>query len=225
MKMNSATVFVIDDEEGAARTLEGMLRSAGYQVDGHVASNQILSPHERDAPCCLVLDLAASTVDGREVQSQLAASTDHRPVILLSGAGSIIATTAGAVRTGAVTFLTGPVHSEDLFAAIDEALRFDAIERQRRSYREIIARRFASLTPREREVFAHVVAGRLNKQIAADLGTVVKTIKVHRARVMQKMGARSLAQLVQFAAYLDVSGESAGPPLPSPPSCAGVPSR
>ncbi len=198
-----ATVFVVDDDADVRRALGRLLRSAAYDVRLFSSSAEFLAAHDPDLAGCVILDLAMPDMNGLEVQASLAASGCPRPVIFLSGNGSI-ATSVTAMRAGAVTFLTKPVENRDLFSAIDEGLRIDAEERARGSRRHAVVERLETLTPRERQVLAHVVAGRLNKQIAAELGTVVKTIKVHRARVMQKMGVRSLAQLVRIAASVGV---------------------
>lgn len=198
-----STVFVVDDDADVRRALGRLLRSVAYETQLFSSSGEFLAAHDSELPGCLILDLAMPEMNGLEVQASLAATGCHRPIIFLSGNGSI-ATSVTAMRAGAVTFLTKPVENCDLFAAVDEGLRLDAEERARGLRRHAVSERLATLTPRERQVLTHVVAGRLNKQIAADLGTVVKTIKVHRARVMQKMGVRSLAQLVRIATSVGV---------------------
>lgn len=203
----SATVFVVDDDIDVRRALSRLLQSAGYETRGFASSAEFLAEHDPDVAGCVILDLAMPGISGLEVQAALTACGRCRPVIFLSGNGSI-ATTVAAMRAGAVTFLTKPARKHDLFAAIDEGLRIDAESRARISLHRDIEERLATLTPREREVLLHVVAGRLNKQTAADLGTVVKTIKVHRARIMKKMGARSLAQLVRLATSVGIVAPS-----------------
>jgi FixJ family two-component response regulator len=207
MSKPAPIVFLVDDDADVRRSLGRLLRSAKYDTRVFGSSAEFLAVHDPELAGCLILDLAMPDMNGLEVQASLAASGCPRPVIFLSGNGSI-ATSVTAMRAGAVTFLTKPVENRDLFAAVDEGLRLDAEERTRGSHRHAVAERLATLTPRERQVLAHVVAGRLNKQIAADLGTVVKTIKVHRARVMQKMGVRSLAQLVRMAASVDIGASA-----------------
>ena len=207
MNAASPAVFVVDDDDNVRRALGRLLRSAEYDARTFESSADFLDAHDPEAPGCIILDLAMPDIDGLEVQARLAASGCHRPIVFLSGHGSI-ATSVSAMRAGAVTFLTKPVKDTDLFAAVEEGLRLDAMERRKDSLQVAVTERLAQLTPRERQVLSHVVGGRLNKQIAADLGTVVKTIKVHRARVMQKMGARSLAQLVRLAASVGIVGET-----------------
>jgi FixJ family two-component response regulator len=225
MSKPAPIVFVVDDDADVRRALERLLRSAEYETRLFGSSADFLAAHDPELEGCLILDLAMPDMNGLEVQASLAASGCPRPVIFLSGNGSI-ATSVTAMRAGAVTFLTKPVENRDLFAAVDEGLRLDAEERTRGSRRHAVAKRIATLTPRERQVLAHVVSGRLNKQIAADLGTVVKTIKVHRARVMQKMGVRSLAQLVRIAASVGVGASteqtSAAPRLGAWRSCGAA---
>ena len=204
MNQSSATVFVVDDDWCVRRALSRLLQSARYQTQSFGSSSEFLAAYDPDAAGCVLLDLAMPDMSGLDLQAYLAASGWFRPIIFLSGKGSI-ATSVAAMRAGAVTFLTKPAVSRDLFAAIDEGLRIDAQERARGTLHRDAEERLATLTPREREVLCHVVAGRLNKQIAADLGTVVKTIKVHRARVMRKMGARSLAQLVRLATSVGIA--------------------
>jgi FixJ family two-component response regulator len=196
-------VFVVDDDADVRRAIGRLLRSASYDVRLFSSSAEFLTAHDPELAGCAILDLAMPDMSGLEVQATLAVSGCIRPIIFLSGNGSI-ATSVTAMRAGAVTFLTKPVENRDLFAAIDEGLRIDAEERARGCRRHAVVERLETLTPRERQVLAYVVAGRLNKQIAAELGTVLKTIKVHRARVMQKMGVRSLAQLVRVAASVGV---------------------
>jgi FixJ family two-component response regulator len=210
-----ATVFVVDDDPDVCRAVGRLLRSAAYDVRLFGSSVDFLAAHDPERPGCIILDLAMPDMDGLEVQTALRASGCHRPIIFVSGNGSI-ADSVVAMRAGAVTFLTKPVESHELLNAVQEALLRDAAERAKTVILRDIVRRLGSLTPRERQVLAHVVAGRLNKQIAADLGTVVKTIKVHRARVMHKMGVRSVAQLARVAAAAGIevpSKFSPGKPL------------
>lgn len=203
MNEPSALVFVVDDDVDMCRSMQRLLRAGGYETRTYASSAEFLMSHDPGIPGCVILDHAMPQLNGLEVQACLVAGEYRRPIVFLSGNASI-STSVSAMRAGAVTFLTKPVECRDLFAAVDEALRIDAAQRAQQALQQAILERFARLTPRERQVFAQVVAGRLNKQIAADLGTVVKTIKVHRARVMQKMGVRTLAQLVRVAASLSL---------------------
>lgn len=193
-----ATVFVVDDDPDVRRALGRLLESAAYEVRAFASSIEFLAAHDPQRAGCVILDLALPDLDGLEVQASLTASGTPRPIIFLSGNGSID-TSVRAMRAGAVTFLTKPVEGRHLLAAVEEGLRLDVQARAEQALLRDISRRISSLTPREHEVLTHVVAGRLNKQIAGDLGTGVKTIKVHRARVMHKMGVRSVAELARLA--------------------------
>jgi FixJ family two-component response regulator len=203
MNNPSATLFIVDDDPEVRRALDRLLQSSGYNVQTFSSSREFLAAHDPTRPGCAILDLAMPELDGLQLQASLVASGCSRPVVFLSGNGSI-ATSVSAMRAGAVTFLTKPIEHRLLIAAVEEGLRIDAVERADQALQRDIVTRIESLTPRERQVFSHVVAGRLNKQIAADLGTVVKTIKVHRARVMHKMGVRSVAQLTRLAASVGI---------------------
>ena len=167
--------------------------------------------HDPGAPGCLVLDVALPELDGLQLQQALAVSGCARPIVFITGRGDI-PTSVRAMKGGAVDFLTKPVNDKDLLAAVRHAIEIDRLAREAQVEMDALRQRLARLTPREREVLGHVVAGRLNKQIAADLGTVEKTIKVHRARIMEKMAARSLAELVRIADRLGIGAGS--PRLP-----------
>jgi FixJ family two-component response regulator len=209
MDRQPATVFIVDDDADVCRTLGRLLRTATYETRTFGSASDFLASHDPQSAGCIILDVVMPDVDGLELQAALAAAGCRRPIIFLTGNGSI-PITVRAIRAGAINVLTKPVESRELFAAVEEALRIDAEERRSVSLHDQVADRLNSLTPRERQVLSGVVAGRLNKQIAADLGTVEKTVKVHRARVMQKMGARTLADLVRLASV-------AGVPAPESP--------
>jgi FixJ family two-component response regulator len=204
-----STIFIVDDDPDVCRAMSRLLRSAGYKACTFDSATTFLADHDPEVSGCLILDLAMPGLDGLEVQAMLNSSGCQRPVIFLTGNASIPMTVA-AIRAGAVNFLTKPVSEPRLFEAVEEALKIDAAERSDGRWRHAMQERLASLTPRERQVLEHVVRGRLNKQIAADLGTVEKTIKVHRARVMHKMGVRSLAELVQLAGSVGVLVHASG---------------
>ena len=208
MRAPTATIYIVDDDADVCRALGRLLRSAEYDVRIFTSAGQFLSAHDPLLHGCVVLDFAMPEINGLQVQAALAKSGCRRPIVFLSGQGDIPAS-VGAMRGGAVTFLTKPVPKRELFAAIEEGLRVDTALRHQTSIQDAVLGRFATLTPRERQVLAGVVAGRLIKQIAADLGTVIKTVKVHRARVMQKMGARSVAQLVRLAICVGITGDAA----------------
>jgi FixJ family two-component response regulator len=194
----TATVFLVDDDPSILRALTRLLRAGGHTVSAFRSPRDFLAQHDPAVPGCVVLDLAMPGLNGLELQTALAASGCQRPIVFVSGRGDV-PSSVRAMKAGAVDFLTKPVSEEILLAAIRRAIDRDRLMRQARAERLAIGERLNTLTPREREVLQHVVSGQLNKQIAADLGTVEKTVKVHRSRVMEKMGVRSLADLVRMA--------------------------
>jgi FixJ family two-component response regulator len=199
MTTRESTICLVDDEPSVLKALDRLLRSAGYRVAAFACPEAFLSGYDPEQAGCLLLDLTMPGMSGMDVQQRLIEVGAHLPIVFLTGHGDI-PTSVRAIKDGAVDFLTKPVAEAALFAAICEALAKNAADRQSRAERALILRRLASLTPRELEVLKHVVTGKLNKQIAAELGTVEKTIKVHRARAMQKMQAKSLAELVRLTA-------------------------
>lgn len=199
---------MVDDDPSVLRALTRLLLAAGLEARGYPSPAAFLQAHDPATPGCLVLDVALPGLDGLEVQKALAVSDCARPIVFITGRGDI-PTTVRAMKGGAVDFLTKPVNDVDLLAVVRSALEIDRLAREAQVEMDALRQRLATLTPREREVLAHVVAGRLNKQIAADLGTVEKTIKVHRARVMEKMAVRSLADLVRVAEQLGVAAYGA----------------
>ncbi|HEY6381362.1 MAG TPA: LuxR C-terminal-related transcriptional regulator, partial [Pseudolabrys sp.] len=159
---------------------------------------EFLSSHDPAVPGCAIIDLVMSELDGLHLQQALIDTGSDRPIIFLTGKGDISASVK-AMKAGAVDFLTKPVQREALFSAVKRAANVDAVSRQRRNESKSIGERISTLTHREREVLEYVIAGRLNKQIAASLGTVEKTVKVHRGRMMAKLGVRTVADLVRLA--------------------------
>jgi FixJ family two-component response regulator len=212
-----ATVFIVDDEREVRAALSRLLAAAGYQVQAFESAYRFLDAHDADAPGCLLLDVCLPGLSGIELQGVLAGSQRTRPIVFLTGKADIH-TTVCAMKAGAVDFLTKPIESAKLFAAIEQALQRDAEQRLERAMCKAIEQRYKRLTPRETEVMTHVIRGRLNKQIADELGAGQKTIKVHRARVMQKMRARSVAELVCMA--MQVGLLSLPPRLPREAACA-----
>ena len=204
MSKQAATVFVVDDEASIRKSLTRLLQSAGLEVKGFASPAEFLDANNPATPGCIVLDISMPGFDGLELQRALAADRCARPIIFLTGRGDI-PISVQAMKAGAVDFLTKPVDAERLLAAIHAAIEKDLQVRQSRAEIDSIESRLATLTPREREVLEQVVSGKLNKQIAGDLGTVEKTIKVHRGRVMEKMQADSLADLVRLAERAGVS--------------------
>jgi FixJ family two-component response regulator len=198
------TVFLVDDDAGVLKALSRLLRARGYDIKPFTSPQAFLADHDASIPGCAVLDVSMPGLDGLELQQALTAEGAQRPVIFLTGKGDI-PTSVRAMRAGAIDFLTKPVNDADLLPAIARAEKEDARSRNANAELHSINARLAILTPREREVMTHVVAGRLNKQIAGDLGTVEKTIKVHRGRMMEKLGVRSVADLVRLAEKAGIS--------------------
>jgi FixJ family two-component response regulator len=192
-----AQVHVVDDDGGVRCALARLLRSHGYDVVDHPSAESFLASHDPEAPGCIVLDVAMPGLDGPGLQRRLQEDGDAMPIVFLTGSADV-PICATAMRNGAVDFLTKPVDEAELVHAVTMALQHDAVRRLARERREWTEARLATLTPREREVLDHVMNGRLNKQIASDLGTAEKTVKVHRARGMEKMHVRSVAELVRM---------------------------
>jgi FixJ family two-component response regulator len=204
-----ACVSVIDDDALVLRSLNRLLQSRGFEVHTYSSSQAFLEQHDADTPGCIVMDLSMPGLSGLELQQALARAADRRPVVFISGRSSVEASVR-AMKAGAVDFLTKPFDEADLVAAVRAALEKDRASRQGLAERATINLRLATLTPRERDVLSRVVAGKLNKQIAAELGTAEKTVKVHRARMMRKMQFDSLAELVRAWTVTQ-------PPPPAPP--------
>jgi FixJ family two-component response regulator len=198
-------VFVVDDDPSVLKGLRRLLAAAGLEVAGFESPQQFLERFDPGAPGCLVLDLAMPGLNGMELQQELAARGSTLPIVFLTGHGDV-PTSVQAMKRGAADFLTKPVDDKDLLAAIRNAFEKGRALRLAQAETAEIGRRLATLTPREREVLQHIVAGKRNKQVAGELGTVEKTVKVHRARVMEKMQARSLAELVRLAERAGIRG-------------------
>ncbi|MFL5236160.1 MAG: response regulator transcription factor [Rhizomicrobium sp.] len=202
--MDKFTVYLVDDDAGVLKALSRLLRARGYEVKSYAHPQEFLDQHDPAVPGCAVLDVAMPGLDGLELQQALTVGGSHRPVIFITGKGDV-PTSVRAMKAGAVDFLTKPTKDTDLLEAIRLAENRETEARQRLSELESIEAKIRTLTPREREVLTHVVAGRLNKQIAGDLRTVEKTIKVHRSRMMEKLGVRTVADLVRMAEKAQIS--------------------
>jgi FixJ family two-component response regulator len=198
MSSSEATVFVVDDELSVRQYLARILRAAGLNVATFDSAQAFLEQYAPRAPWCLVLDLAMPGLNGLELPETLAARGSLLPIIFLTGQGDL-PSGVKAMKRGAVDFLSKPVDADDLIQAVRTGIEKDRIALRIDSELTEIRQRLAKLTPREYEVLCHVVSGKLNKQSAADLGTVEKTVKVHRGRVMEKVKAMSLAELVRIA--------------------------
>lgn len=192
------TVFVVDDDARVLKALARLLAAKGYAVQSFASPRHFLEQHDAAAPGCAILDISMPGLDGLALQEALVRGGNQRPIIFLTGKGDI-PTSVRAMKAGAIDFLTKPVDDHSLLDAIVRAEKIDLTTRRAEAELTDIRARVATLTPREREVLSYVVAGNLNKQIAGRLGTVEKTIKVHRGRMMEKLGVRSVADLVRFA--------------------------
>jgi FixJ family two-component response regulator len=195
-------IRVIDDDASFALSIARLLGALNYQVRTHPSVGAFLLEFRRDQPCVLILDISLPGPSGLELQEALSAEEDAPPIIFLTGNGDI-PKSVQAIKSGAIDFLTKPVKRDALLAAIQCAIEQEAAARTDREKARSIRRRYDLLTPRERQVLARVVAGKLNKQIAADLGTTERTVKAHRAQVMAKMEVQSIAELVHL---IDAAG-------------------
>ena len=198
MTESRLTIFLVDDDPGVLKALTTLLIESDFEVRAFSTPQEFLSQYDPSVPGCAVFDVAMPGLDGLELQSSLATGNTDRPVIFITGVGDV-PTSVRAMKAGAIDFLTKPVSDEDLLGAIARAAEKDAEARKRHKELESINERLTKLTRREREVLTHVIAGQLNKQIAHDLGLVLNTVKVHRGRVMEKMGVRSVAELIHLA--------------------------
>ena len=199
-------VFVVDDDPSVRSSLKFLMSSVGLQVEGFESADALLKRNPPDAPSCLVLDVRLRGLSGLDFQHELAARNCHMPIIFITGHGDI-PMSVRAMKAGAVEFLTKPFRDQDLLDAVRIALEKDRERRERKREVSDLKERFNSLTPREQEVISMVVSGKLNKQIADQLGTAENTVKVHRSRVMEKMHAQSVAELVKMIDKLESSVE------------------
>jgi len=208
MSATESIVFVVDDDPSVRRAIKRLVESVGLQVAHFGSAQEFLRSERAAATSCLVLDVRLPGISGLDFQRELAAANIRVPVIFITAHGDI-PMTVRAMKAGAVEFLTKPFRDQDLLDAIHIALDRDHARRQRDAEIATLRERFESLSAREREVVAMVVSGRLNKQIAAEIGTTENTVKVHRSRAMEKMQAESLADLVKMVERLETLPEKA----------------
>ena len=194
-------VYVVDDDRSVREAIKSLLASVGLRVETFATPQQFLARSPTNAPACVVLDVRLPGLSGLDLQRELQRAGDPIPIVFITGDGDV-PMSVQAMKGGAVEFLLKPFRDQQLLDAIQDALARGAVEARRRAEQQELRQRYESLTPREREVMARVVTGLLNKQIAAELHASEVTIKVHRARVMRKMRAESLADLVRIAERL-----------------------
>ena len=197
------TIFLVDDDPGVLRALSRVLREEGWNVEPFESAEAFLARPGQRMEGCLVLDVTMPGLDGLELQRRLAVAGHALPIVFVTGHGDI-PMSVQAIKAGATDFLTKPVQAQALVAAVRSALHQDSSMRQARADAAQLRQRLAGLTPREREVLAALAGGKLNKQIAADLGVVEQTVKFHRARIMERMQAKTVAELMHLAAQLEI---------------------
>ena len=210
----STAIHVVDDEPDVLKSVLRLLYAEGFDARGFLSPEEFLAHCESEVPACAVVDLEMPTMTGLELQKRLCAESQAPAIVFLTGHGDI-PSSVQAMRAGAVDFLTKPLDARDLLRAVREAVKRSERQRATCGASALLRQRLSDLTARERQVLHHIVQGRLNKQIAGDLGISERTVRSHRARVMRKMGARTLAQLVHMAdqATLERSPDMAEEPV------------
>jgi FixJ family two-component response regulator len=205
MSEQHPVVFVIDDDPSMREAVRDLIASVGLEARGFASPREFLAAARPDAPACLVLDVRLPGASGLNFQQELAQSGVNIPVIFITGHGDI-PMSVRAIKAGAVEFLTKPFHDQQLLDAVNAGIERNRAQRREDAVLEELRQRFATLTPREREVMALVIRGRINKQIAGDLGVSEVTVKVHRGQIVRKMRAKSLPELVRMGDLLKLGG-------------------
>ena len=208
MTLAQALIYVIDDELPMRKAIGRLLESEGYSVEMFAAAGEFLAQPPHAGPSCVVVDLNMPELNGLELQRALAKSGRVEQLIFITG-GASVPTCVQAMKSGAIDYLSKPFRGEDLLSAVEQALARASEQWVKSSQRKEVRARLATLTPREFDVLKLVISGMLNKQIAARFGTTEGTIKVHRGRVMEKMGVKSVAELVVLAQRAGIASESA----------------
>lgn len=197
MPNTEATTYIVDNDDSLRDSLQFLLESGGIRCQGFGSAEAFLESYVKDRPGCLLLDVRLPGMSGVVLQEELARERVELPVIVLTGYGDV-GTAVSMLKRGAFDFFEKPFSDAALFERVQQAMEVDSARRRRRAQREAVTRRLAGLTAREREVFDQVVIGKPNKVVASEFGISEKTVEVHRARVMQKLGAASLAELVRI---------------------------
>jgi FixJ family two-component response regulator len=211
MSDSKPVVFLLDDDSAVLSGLRRLLRAKGFAIQSFTSPREFLEQHDASLPGCLVCDVRMPGLTGLELQRALAARGCPRAIVFITGYGDIRASVQ-AMRAGAITFLPKPVRRAELTAAVEEAIQKDLACRAQQQEQALLSQRLASLTAREKQVLELVACGRLNKQIAAELGAAEKTIKVHRGRLMEKMQVKSVAGLVSLLAGVTPRPSDSAPP-------------
>jgi len=207
--MSEPTVYIIDDDPSVRRGVTRLLRAAGMTTESFASARDFLVSGRCAGPGCIIVDIRMPDMTGPELQEELALAENCMPLIFLSAHGDV-PTAAHAMKKGAVDFLTKPVDRKELLKAVHTSLARDAANRAQWTEKNSIHERIKRLTPREREVMTYVIAGRLNKKIAYELGVSEETVKIHRGRVMQKLGVGSVAELVRICGKVNIAPADSG---------------